>query len=86
MRSSLSSKSKSRMLSVRAPESFVAEVADNARHLGVDPSEYTRQALEAFNDRVMGQRIGNISRALRSETEAAAAAMDDTVADGLAGS
>ncbi|MDP3293525.1 MAG: hypothetical protein Q8M37_02155 [Nevskia sp.] len=66
-------------------ENFVAEVAENAKHLGVDPSEYTRQALEAFNERVMGQRIAGIARALRAETDAAAADMDDTVADGLAG-
>lgn len=77
--------SKSRTISVRASESFVAEVAENAGHLGVDPSEYTRQALEAFNERVMGQRIAGIARALRAETEAAAAEMDSTVADGLAG-
>lgn len=84
MRSSLAS-GKSRTISVRASENFVAEVADNARHLGVDPSEYTRQALEALNERVMGQRIAAISHALRAETEAAGVAMDDTVADGLAG-
>lgn len=83
MRSSRAS-SKSRMISVRVPENFVAEVAENAKHLGVDPSEYTRQALEAFNERVMGQRIAGIARALRAETDAAAADWDDTVADGLA--
>lgn len=77
--------SKSRTISVRASENFVTEVAENARHLGVDPSEYTRQALEAFNERVMGQRIADIARALRAETEAAAAEMDGAVADGLAG-
>lgn len=77
--------SKSRTISVRASENFVAEVAENAKHLGVDPSEYTRQALEAFNERVMGQRIASIARALRVETEAAASEMNGTVADGLAG-
>lgn len=84
MRSSTAS-GKSRTISVRASANFVAEVAENAEHLGIDPSEYTRQALEAFNERVMGQRIAGIAHALRAETEAAAAAMDGAVADGLAG-
>lgn len=84
MQSSTAS-SKSRTISVRASANFVAEVAENAKHLGVDPSEYTRQALEALNERVMGQRIADIARALRAETKAAADEMDGTVADGLAG-
>lgn len=84
MRISTSS-SKSRTISVRASEHFVAEVAENAKHLGVDPSEYTRQALEAFNERVMGERIAKISQLLRAETETAAAGMADTITDGLAG-
>lgn len=75
--------SKSRTLSVRVSENFVTEVAENAKHLGVDPSEYARQALEAFNERVIGQRIASVARALHAETDAAASEMDATVADGL---
>jgi len=78
-------RSKTRTLSVRAPDFLVAEINEFAGFLGVDPSEYIRRALEEKNERSMAERIRAASRAVRAQSEAAAAAFDGTVSDGLDG-
>jgi hypothetical protein len=68
--------------SLRIPRSLAQNVEAAARRLGINKSEYARRALEEFDNRLMGERIAELSR--RLAPHAAAAAMEESIADGLA--
>lgn len=72
-----------KILSFRAPESFIAEVASYAKLIGMNQSDYVRRAVVELNDRLMNERIANLSRELSAQSLAVANSMDGALGDGL---
>jgi hypothetical protein len=70
-------------LSLRIPKSLARSIEAEAKRSGVNKSEYARRALEDFNQRVMQERIAEISRRLAYQSAAAAQSMDPSTSDGL---
>lgn len=69
--------------SLRIPKSLASSIEVTARRLGVSKSEYARRAMEAFEQRVMHDRIAELSHQLAAHSEAASRTMDDSTADAL---
>lgn len=74
---------KTRTLSIRATAAFLDEVAENARRVGVPPSEYARLALEAYNDHQMRLRMEALSAELSEQSGYYGSLFDGTAGDGL---
>lgn len=69
--------------SLRIPKSLAASIEATAKRLGVSKSEYARRAMEEFEERVMHERIAELSRLLATHSASAAQSMESTTSDGL---
>lgn len=69
--------------SLRIPKALAATMEATAKRLGVSKSEYARRALEEFEERLMQERIADLSRRLAAHSASAAHAMEGSAADGL---
>jgi hypothetical protein len=69
--------------SFRIPKTLATNIAATAKRLGVSKSEYARRAMEDFNERLMQERIAELSRRLSAQSAEAASSMDASAADGL---
>ncbi len=69
--------------SLRIPKTLAASIEATAKRLGVSKSEYARRAMEEFEERVMHERIAELSRRLSAHSAAAARSMEGSTPDGL---
>lgn len=69
--------------SLRIPKSLADSIEVTAKRLGVSKSEYARRAMEEFEERVMHERIAELSRRLAAHSASAASSMEDSSSDGL---
>ena len=69
--------------SLRIPKTLAASIEATAKRLGVSKSEYARRAMEEFEERVMHERIAELSRRLSTHSASAARSMDGSISDGL---
>jgi hypothetical protein len=69
--------------SLRIPKTLAASIEATARRLGVSKSEYARRAMEEFEERLMQERIAELSRQLAAQSASAARSMEDSASDGL---
>ena len=69
--------------SLRIPKSLAASIEATAKRLGMSKSEYARRAMEEFEERLMQERIAELSRRLASHSASAARSMEDSTSDGL---
>lgn len=70
--------------SLRIPKILAASIEASARRLGVSKSEYARRAMEEFEERLMQERIADLSRRLAIHSASAAQSMEGSISDGLA--
>ncbi len=70
--------------SLRIPKALARSIEAEARRSGLNKSEYARRALEEFNQRMMQERITEISLRLSAQSAAAAQSMEPSTSDGLA--
>ncbi len=70
--------------SLRIPKALARSIEAEAKRVGLNKSEYARRALEDFNQRVMHERIAEISVRLASQSAAEAQSMEPSTSDGLA--
>lgn len=69
--------------SLRIPKTLAASIEATARRLGVSKSEYARRAMEEFEERLMQERIAELSRRLAAHSASAARSMEVSIPDGL---
>ncbi len=69
--------------SLRIPRSLAASIAVTAKRLGVSKSEYARRAMEEFEERLMQERIAELSHRLAAHSASAARSMEGSTSDGL---
>jgi predicted transcriptional regulator len=69
--------------SFRIPKSLARSVEAAAKRLGLTKSEYARRAMEEFDQRMMQERMAELSQRLAAQSAAASHAMDGTSSDGL---
>jgi predicted DNA-binding protein len=69
--------------SLRIPKTLAASIEATAKRLGVSKSEYARRAMEEFEERLMQERIADISRRLAGQSASAARSMEGSTSDGL---
>jgi len=69
--------------SFRIPKSLARSIAAEARRSGVSKSEYTRRAVEAFNQHRMQERMAALSLRLSAHSTAAADDMESAGSDGF---
>jgi hypothetical protein len=69
--------------SLRIPRTLAASIESTAKRLGVSKSEYARRAMEEFEERLMQERIGELSRRLGAYSASAAQSMESSTSDGL---
>lgn len=69
--------------SLRIPKTLAASIEATAQRLGMTKSEYARRAMEEFEDRLMQERIAELSRQLSAHSASAARSMEGTTSDGL---
>jgi metal-responsive CopG/Arc/MetJ family transcriptional regulator len=69
--------------SLRIPKTLAASIEATAKRLGVSKSEYARRAMEEFEERVMHERIAELSRRLAAPGASAARSMESSTSDGL---
>lgn len=69
--------------SLRIPKTLAASIEATAKRLGVSKSEYARRAMEEFEERVMHERIAELSRQLAAHSASAARFMEGSTSDGL---
>ena len=69
--------------SLRIPKTLAARIETTAKRLGVSKSEYARRAMEAFEERLMQERIAELSRRLAAHSASAAKSMEGSTSDGL---
>jgi predicted transcriptional regulator len=69
--------------SLRIPTALARSIEAEAKRSGLSKSEYARRALEDFNQRVMQERITEISRRLASQSAGAAQSMEPSTSDEL---
>ena len=69
--------------SLRIPKALARSIEAEAKRSGLNKSEYARRALEDFNQRVMQERIAEISVRLAYQSAAAAESMEPSTSDGL---
>ena len=69
--------------SLRIPKALAASIEATAKRLGVSKSEYARRAMEEFEDRLMQERIAELSQRLTANSASAALSMEESTSDGL---
>jgi Ribbon-helix-helix protein, copG family len=69
--------------SLRIPKALAASIEVTAKRLGVSKSEYARRAMEEFEERLMQERIAELSRRLAGHSASAAGFMENSTSDGL---
>jgi hypothetical protein len=69
--------------SLRIPKALAANIEATAKRLGVSKSEYARRAMEEFEERLMQERIAELSRQLAAHSASAALSMEGSTSDGL---
>ena len=69
--------------SFRIPKSLAASIATAAKRLGLSKSEFARRAMEELNERLMQERMAEISQRLAAQSAAAARSMANSTSDGL---
>ena len=69
--------------SLRIPKTLAASIEATAKRLGVSKSEYARRAMEEFEERLMHERIAELSRQLAAHSSSAARSMEGSTSDGL---
>jgi predicted transcriptional regulator len=69
--------------SLRVPKALAARIAATANRLGMSKSEYARRAMEEFEERLMQERIADLSRQLAAHSASAAQSMEGSTSDGL---
>jgi hypothetical protein len=69
--------------SLRIPKALAANIEVTAKRLGMSKSEYARRAMEAFEERLMQERIAELSRQLTAHSASAALSMEGSTSDGL---
>jgi predicted transcriptional regulator len=69
--------------SLRIPKALAASVEATAKRLGMSKSEYARRAMEEFEERLMQERIAELSRQLAPHSASAAGSMEGSTSDGL---
>lgn len=69
--------------SLRIPKSLAASIEATAKRLGVSKSEYARRAMEEFEERLMQERIAELSHRLAAHSASAARSMEVSISDGL---
>jgi len=69
--------------SLRIPKTLATSIETTAKRLGVSKSEYARRAMEEFEDRLMQQRIADLSRQLAAHSASAAQSMEGSTSDSL---
>ena len=69
--------------SLRIPKALAANIEVTAKRLGMSKSEYARRAMEEFEERLMQERIAELSRQLAAHSASAALSMEGSTSDGL---
>jgi len=69
--------------SLRIPRTLAVSIEVTAKRLGMSKSEYARRAMEEFEERLMHERIAELSRQLSAHSASAARSMDSSTSDGL---
>jgi Ribbon-helix-helix protein, copG family len=69
--------------SLRIPKSLAASIEATAKRLGMSKSEYARRAMEEFEERLMQERIAELSHRLAAHSASAARSMEVSISDGL---
>lgn len=69
--------------SLRIPKSLAASIKATAERLGMSKSEYARRAMEEFEERLMQERIAELSCQLAAHSASAARTMEGSTLDGL---
>jgi hypothetical protein len=69
--------------SLRIPKTLAASIEATAKRLGLSKSEYARRAMEEFEERLMQERIAELSRRLSGHSASVAQSMDGSAVDGL---
>jgi Ribbon-helix-helix domain len=69
--------------SFRIPKTLAASIAAAAKRLGLSKSEYARRAMEELHERLMRERMAELSRRLAAQSAGAATSMDASASDGL---
>jgi hypothetical protein len=69
--------------SLRIPKTLATSIEATAKRLGVSKSEYARRAMEEFEERLMQERIADLSRRLAAHSATAAQSMESSTSDGL---
>jgi hypothetical protein len=69
--------------SLRIPKTLAISIEATAKRLGVSKSEYARRAMEEFEERLMQERIADLSRRLAAHSASAAQSMEGSTSDGL---
>jgi hypothetical protein len=69
--------------SLRIPKTLAASIEATAKRLGVSKSEYARRAMEEFEERLMQERIAELSHRLAAHSASAARSMEVSISDGL---
>ena len=69
--------------SFRIPRTLAASIAATAKRMGLSKSEYARRAMEELHERLMQERMAELSQRLTAQSTAAARSMDASTADGL---
>lgn len=69
--------------SLRIPKALAMSIEATAKRLGMSKSEYARRAMEEFEERLMHERIADLSRQLAAHSDSAARSMEGVTSDGL---
>jgi hypothetical protein len=69
--------------SLRIPKTLATSIEATAKRLGVSKSEYARRAMEEFEERLMQERIADLSRRLAAHSASTAQSMEGSTSDGL---
>ena len=69
--------------SFRIPKTLAASIEATAKRLGVSKSECARRAMEEFEERLMHERIAELSHRLAAQSASAARSMEHSTSDGL---
>ena len=69
--------------SLRIPKSLAVSIKVTAKRLGISKSEYARRAMEEFEERLMRERIAELSHQLAGHSASAAKSMESSTSDGL---
>jgi predicted DNA-binding protein len=69
--------------SFRISKSLAASIAATAKRLGLSKSEYARRAMVELHERLMQERMAELSKRLAAQSAKAAQSMDTGSSDGL---